>query len=218
MTQNNNISMSEKKQLSILGVEFYYLALMGIFFAFLGFVAENAAKAIAEGVIDARFHRLPFISPYGLIPIAFHLLLGSPQKIAFFGKPILTNLPEKKRRIVSELVAYLSICLAVFLGELAIGNLWDVAFGVSLWDYSNMPLHITQYTSVLATFGYGTGAYLLFRFVFSPLLSFLRTHIPYRAAKWIVLTLGVLIVLDTCFLMCEIMLCGEASMLWAITF
>ncbi len=212
----NSIRNENETRVSILGVPFFYLALFGIFVAFIGFVAENAAKAVLDSVIDARFHHLPFISPYGLIVFAFHLVLGEADNTAFFGKHLFAELPEKKRKLYSNLFSYFAICATVFLGELVVGNAWAHLFGVELWNYTDMPLRITQFTCVPTIFGFGTGAYLIFKFLYTPLLRLLRTRVPYRAAKWIVLTLGVTIVLDTCFLMGSMMCTGTAPMFWEI--
>ena len=50
-----------EKRLKIFGVEFVYLYLLGIGFAFVGWLAENTVKAVSDGIIDSRFHTLPFI-------------------------------------------------------------------------------------------------------------------------------------------------------------
>lgn len=98
------------------------------------------------------------------------------------------------------------------------GNLWDALFGVQLWNYGNMPLHVTQYAGLIPTLGYGGGAYLLFRFVHRPLLKYLRRKVNFNVAKVICCTLGVLIVLDTCIMGIHIAVVGQAPMYWSISF
>lgn len=204
-----------EKRLKIFGVEFVYLYLLGIGFAFVGWLAENTVKAVSDGIIDSRFHTLPFISPYALIPFAMHIALGNADDISFFGRKVFKN-PSLKTKIASNVLTVSVICSAVFLGELAVGNLWDKAFGVQLWNYSNLPLQVTQYAGLIPSLGYGIGAYILFKFVQTPLLKLLQRKCPFKVAKIIDLTLGVLIVLDTLAMVLQIIIFKRAPLLWRI--
>lgn len=204
-----------KKRFTVFGVEFVYLYLFGIIFAFVGWIAENAFKLAVSGVMDSRFHILPFISPYALIPLALHIALRSPDDLTVFGKRIFKE-RTKKSVILSNITTFTVICLAVFLGELAVGNLWDSLFGVQLWNYSKHPLHLTQYTSVISTFGFGTAAYLIFKCLYDPVIKLFREKVSYKTAKIICLTLGVLIVLDTVRMMLSIVIFGEAPNFWRV--
>ena len=206
---------TQKKRFIILGVEFVYLFLLGIGFAFIGWVAENTAKLCISGVIDSRFHILPFISPYLLISFAFHIAFGSPDDLVFFGKRLFKK-KTRKSVILSNLIAWLMITFFVFIGELAVGNAWDALFGVKLWNYSKHPLHITQYTSILSFGGFGLGAYLIFKLLYNPTLNFVRKRVNYTLAKWIVGILGSLIILDTVRMMLCIIILGEAPIFWRI--
>lgn len=210
-------TVRERKRFTILGVEFEYLAVLGIATAFIGWIVENLSMLISYGTIDARHHILPFIAPYALVIFALHLALGSPDHLTFFGKPLFQE-NDKKSKLLSNLLSYIIICAAVFFGELIVGSIWDGFFGVRLWDYSEMPLHITPYTGVISTFGFGTGVYLIFKFIYAPVLNLTRNKLDYNIAKWITYTLGVLIVLDNCTLMVSIVFTGNAPMLWSINF
>ncbi len=204
-----------KGSFKLFGVEYYHLAVFGIIVCFVGFLAENIARLIGMGILDSRFHILPFISPYGLVVFAFHLVLSDSDDISIFGKKLLSD-SLKHKKLYSNLLTYFLICLFVFLGELAVGNLWDVLFGVKLWNYSDLPLSFTPYTSALATFGYGSGAYLLFKFIYKPVLSLLEKKVSLKTARLIALTLGSLIVLDTLRLIFMIIVFGEAPMYWTV--
>ncbi len=208
---------TQKKRWKILGVEFVYLYLFGIFVAFLGWAGENAIRAINLGVIDSRFHLLPFISPYALIGPAIHIAMGDPDDLTFFGKHLFKR-STAKTRVLSNLICYVILCLAVFLGELAVGNLWDVLFGVELWNYNGWPMTVTQYTSIVTTVGFGTAAYVIVRFLYKPMMKLIRTKVPFLVAKWICLTLGIVIVLDTVWMMLQMALWGEAPIYWEIHF
>ncbi len=203
------------KRFTVLGVEFFYLAFLGLFVAFIGWLAENVFKAFVSGYIDSRFHILPFISPYALVVFAIHIVLGSPDCFTFFGKKIFKE-QTKRNIILSNVISYFTICAVVFWGELVVGNAWEIFFGVELWNYSNLPLSVTQYTGAVSMFGFGTGVYLLFKFVYAPALIFVRRKVDYKVAKWAVIILGSLIVLDTLRLMCYIIFAGESPIYWKI--
>lgn len=208
-------AVEEKKRFTVMGVEFVYLYLIGIGFAMLGWIAENTVRVITQGVFDSRFHLLPFISPYALIPFAFQILLGDPDRLSPFGHRIFKR-ENLKTKVLSNLLCLALILGAVFLGELVIGNLWEILFGVKLWNYSAFPLHITQYAGLIPTLGYGGGAFLLFRFVYKPLLGLLQRKVTFKAAKGICLTLGIAIVLDTLIMAIQIAILHEPPMYWSV--
>lgn len=205
----------EKKRLKIFGVEAVYLGILGIGTAMIGWIAENIVKAICDGVIDSRFHTLPFISPYALIPFAFALVFGKADDLTVFGRQIFKK-KTAATRFMSNVIIFLMICGAVFVGEFVVGNAWDLMFGVQLWNYSNLPLQVTQYAGLIPSLGYGTGAFLLFKFAYAPLLNLLRRKANFRAAKIIAIVLGSLIVLDTLVMGLHIAIDGYAPMLWQI--
>ena len=215
--KQTSLPRETKKRWMILGVEFVYLYLFGIFVAFLGWVGENIPRAInpVVGVIDSRFHLLPFISPYLLISFAIHLVIGDPDDLSFFGKPLFKE-KSLKSRVLSNVLCFVILCSGVFFGELVVGNLWEMLFGVQLWNYNGWPLTVTQYTSIVTTLGFGTAAYMIVRFVYKPAMHFIRTKVPFEVAKWICLTLGVLIVLDTVWMNVQMSIYGEAPIYWEI--
>lgn len=190
------VPVNEKKRVKIFGVELAYLYLFGIGTAFVGWLAENLARLFTQGIWDCRFHLLPFISPYALIPFAFQILLGDPDSIAFFGHKAFKK-ENKRTAVLSNLLCLSLICGAVFAGELVVGNMWERCFGVELWDYSDFPLQVTQYAGLVPSLAYGGGAYLIFRFVYKPVIKLLQNKVNFKIAKAICCTLGVAIVLDT---------------------
>ena len=211
---NNEPSLpKEKKRFTIFGVEVVYLYFFGIGVAFLGWIVENAFKFFVSGWFDSRFHFLPFISPYASLPLAFHIALGSPDDVCLFGWKIF-KVRTRKTVILSNILTYFLMSLFVFLGELAVGNLWDVLFDVQLWNYHNLPLNVTQYTSIATTLGFGLFAYVIFKFIYKPILAFLRKKVNYNVAKWICLTLGIAIILDTVRMIISMAIIGEAPNFW----
>ncbi len=206
-----------QKRFKIFGVEFCYLYFLGICMACLGWIIENVGRLITYGIIDSRYHILPFISPYALIVFAFHIVLGNPDSITFFGHKVFEK-DTRKTAVLSNLLTVALFCVLTFFGELAIGNLWDKCFGVQLWDYSNQPLHCTPYAGLIPTLCYGVGCYVIFRLVYMPSLKAVRKHMNFNVARIICYTLGILIVLDTLRMMLCIMIFGEAPMIWSVSF
>ena len=204
-----------KKPLTIFGVELVYLYLSGIFFAFGGWIVENGARLFNDGIIDCRYHLLPFISPYAFIPMALHVVLGNVDSLTFFGKKLFLK-EDLKSKIFSNVLAFVAICSVIFLGELLVGSFWEKHFGVQLWDYSMQPLHVTQYTGLISVLGFGTVTYLLFRYLHTPALTFLKKKIKFKTAKIICCTLGLLIVLDTIFMVIHIFIFGFAPTYWSV--
>ena len=209
--------MEEKNNKSRFITDFPYLGILGIITAFIGWFVENLSKFIARRFIDSRFHLLPFISPYGLAVFAVYLLIGDSNDISFFGRKLFKE-KTKKSVIYSNVIAFFLICFVVFIGELVVGNLWEILFGVELWNYDNHFLHVTSYTSVLTTFGFGGGAYLLQKFIMYPALEFFKKHVSYKKASFFSIVVGSIIVLDTIIMMMNIILFGEAKMYWEIQF
>lgn len=215
----NNITQppaleSQKKRWTIFGVEFVYLAFIGICVAFLGWILENAVKLVTNGVIDARYHILPFVSPYVLVPFAFHICFGDIDDITVFGKKLFKK-TSLKTKVASNILVFIFLCIAVFLGELIVGNLYEKCFGVTLWYYSSSKLLVTKYAGLVPSLWYGTFAYLIFRFVYNPLLKVLRKA-PYKVIKIIVIVLGLLILADAMNLLLQIIIFGKAPMLWRV--
>lgn len=207
---------TKKSRFKIFGLEAVYLYLFGIGVAFVGWIAENLARLVMQGIIDCRFHVLPFISPYALIPFAFHIIMGDPDDATVCGKKLFVD-KVKHRALYSNLFCLAVLMAGVFFGELAVGNAWDMLFGVQLWNYSTMPFSVTQYAGLIPTIGYGGGAYLIFKLVYKPLMKVIRTKVSFKTAKIICLTLGVLIVLDTVCMMIQTMILGEPPIYWSIS-
>lgn len=205
------MQISEKKR------TFYNLCLMAIGMAFIGWTVENTFRLFKAGVLDSRFHILPFISPYGLIIFAFYFVIGDPDDFTFFGRRLFKE-KNRKTKILSNLTTVSLIFFFVFFGELAVGNLWDALFGVELWNYSSLPLHVTQYTGLVSTLGFGIMAYVILKFIYRPVLNLLQKRMSYKIARAISCTLGVAIVLDTVRMIICMAVLNEAPMYWSISF
>lgn len=203
-----------QKRKTFFGEVIVYLALMGIIIANLGWVMENIIKLITNGFMDARFHILPFIMPYGLIPFAYQFFIGNVDDLTVFGKKIF-KAKTKKTKIFSNILVLVFLCVGVFVSEFIVGNLWEKLFGVKLWWYSSRALTVTQYAGLFPSLGYGITSYLFFKFLYNPFLNLLK-KIPFDKAKIIVIFLGILILADSIVCMMYMIINGKGLMLWKI--
>ena len=195
---------------------FPYMCVMAVLASFVGWLGENISTLIGSGKIDSRFHLLPFLSPYGLIVLFLYAALRDIDRATFFGKPLFKR-DTLTARILSNLYCLVFITAAAFVGEIIVGNLWEKAFGVVLWDYTNHTYCFTRYTCLLTTVLYGIGGYLFFRLLFSPLLRLIK-KLPRKTAKILGFTLGVFILTDTAFMGIYIAVFRQAPVYWSVRF
>ncbi len=87
---------------------------------------------------------------------------------------------------------------------------------MELWDYSDFPLQVTQYAGLVPSLAYGGGAYLIFRFVYKPVIKLLQNKVDFRIAKAICCTLGVAIVLDTLAMGLYIAVLNTPPVYWSV--
>lgn len=216
--EEKEISLKEntqKKRFTIFGVEFFYIGLLSIGLCFIGWIIENTVKLITHGVISSKCYLLPFISAYALIVFAIHIFLGDPDSIAIFGKRIFKK-DTVKTRIASNILCYVFLCAFVFLAELTVGNVANSFFGIALWSYQGWLGNVTQFTSLPTTFGFGTAAYLGFRFVYKPALNFMRNKMSYKTVKTICIILGSLIIIDTVIMVIRLSIYDVVPEYWSL--
>lgn len=147
--------------------EIFALCLIITIVSFLGFVVENVWLALTKGFMDNRNMYLPFLLGYGLAMVAIYLMFGTPLAPRFFKKKIVIQ-----NAFLRALVYFLMVCLCVSLGEFVLGTLVENTCGVIWWDYTRLPLHITRYTSVPTSIGFGMLITIFMRYFFVPLYEF----------------------------------------------
>lgn len=133
--------------------------------SFTGFIVENAWLAFRFGYVDNRGMLFPFIFGYGIAIIAVFLLFGIPSDPLFFGKPYKSNHNKDLKYI-------LCIMGTVCVGEFALGNIVELISGVHWWDYTQIPFHIGQYTSIPTSLGFALIIYLFMDKAFNPICHF----------------------------------------------
>lgn len=137
------------------------LIIMTAAVSFFGFWLENIFIAFRHGHMDNRGMHLPFLLGYGLAVLAFYIVLGTPDAPRF---PAVTH--------TGGVSGYFLIsAAAVSVGELILGFTVEKKFGFSYWDYSSIPMHITKYTSVPTSMGFGAVITLFMHHCFEPLMT-----------------------------------------------
>lgn len=189
-----------------------YFGLMMIVCSFLGWFSENVFRAITVGTVDSRFMHLPFLGVYGLCVLALYGLCGTPDSFRILNKRLLTGGDTKAQRYICYCII---IAAAVNIGEIAVGSFCEAVSGKILWNYSNIPLHFTKYTSVPTTAGITAAVFILMKFGFTPLMRLMQARISYRVAVMLCLTLGALIYLDTAWFMLRIIIFEDAGCIWS---
>ena len=94
--------------------------------------------------------------------------------------------------------------------------LYEKFAGVILWDYSQIPTHITRYTSIITTLLYGGGVYLIMAFAFKPMMK-LISKMGRKAAIIIDSTLGTAIIIDFIVMLVIMFVTGAAPEYWSVS-
>ncbi len=214
IAENQKTARRMRKAPEIFGYDIRYFFIGMMVFAFLGFCAENAGRMAVQHIFDSRHQILPFLFAYGVALLAVYVMLGTPDELRFFNIRIFKDVTRTKRALSHAI--YFSVIFAfIMIGEIAVGMLYEKCAGVILWDYSDIPTHITRYTSVLTTLLYGGGVYLIMAFAFRPMMRLIE-KMGTRAATVVDCTLGVAIVLDFLAMVIITFVTGSAPEYWSI--
>ena len=158
--------------------------------SFLGYTVENLWLAITKGYIDNRNMILPFLFGYGLALAAIYLVFGTPRDLSILGYEI--NIANEKLEVF---LCFVIVMVVISLGEILLGKTVEKVCHIKWWDYSNLPLHLTQYTSLFTSIGFTVMIVLFMDKAFVPMYQWLLTWNPQvLAVSAIVLT--VLMTLD----------------------
>jgi len=158
--------------------------------SFIGFTIENTWMLLKHGYIDNRNMTFPFLLGYGMLVVGMFILFGVPGDIRLLGMRFLEG-ETQMQYVVYFLISF----TVVSLGETALGFFVEKVFGFEYWNYTDIPLHITKYTSVPTSTGF---ALLITSFMgscFEPLLRFTQ-RVPPPLLNILAVTLGTAMVAD----------------------
>ena len=145
----------------------YSLILIIVVVSFLGFCVENIFIGLRHGFIDNRNMILPFLLGYGLSILAYYMLFGTPDKPLFFGKEICFS-----SSIKSTFYCFAVAFIGVSIGEIILGYATEWCCDIVWWNYIQIPMHITKYTSVPTSLAFATLITVFMKYCFNPLLNF----------------------------------------------
>ena len=154
--------------------------------SFIGFAVEDIWLLITKGYANNRNMFLPFLLGYGLACFGVWLLFGTPADRR--GLIRIKDGGNMRRRVLGYiLMVFVFVCIA----EIILGCSVERSCGFYYWNYENLPLHITRYTSVFTSLGFSSIIALFMQYVFGPLMAFVRRFDskPFRIAGIIMLAL-----------------------------
>lgn len=137
--------------------------------SFLGFAVENMWLAMTKGYIDNRNMCFPFMIGYGAAILLIYIIFGMPEKLWFLGKAI-----KVQNRIIRLLIYFAEVMLCVCIGEILLGTFVEKMCHFYWWDYSQIPLHITRYTSIPTSMMFSLLITVFMEVFFGPLYSFFQ--------------------------------------------
>lgn len=149
-----------------MGNKGFALIMVVIVVSFMGFWIENIFTAFRNGVMTNRNMLLPFLLGYGLFICGLYFAFGTPDKPAFLGIPL-----NFSSNIISFTYYFAISFMIVCIGEIILGSLTELFCGIIWWNYTDIPLHITKYTSVPTSLAFATIITFFMKFLFNPLLS-----------------------------------------------
>lgn len=146
-------------------VNIYALVLVVTVVAFIGFAVENIWLAFSKGFMDNRNMFLPFLLGYGIAMLIVYLLFGLPHQPLFFGFEI-----DIENQIIRNVYYYVMMVICISVGEIALGTAVEKICGYQWWNYSWIPFHITQYTSIPTSMGFAVIVFVVMRYGFDFLM------------------------------------------------
>ena len=163
---------------------------MIILISFVGFLVENIWNILTSRQIDNRNMHLPFILGYGLAILGVYLLFGLPTDNK--GLISLTN----SSSTAFQYVAYiLLVTVFICISEIIIGYGVQYFSGVYYWDFSDVPLHITRYTSILTSVAYSITITLFMNYLFDSIMRWF-SRFDDKAYKYVGIILITLLSID----------------------
>lgn len=118
----------------------YQLGIVAAVVSFLGFIVENIWLAMTKGYINNRNMNAPFLLGYGLLILFMFFVFGTPYALRGFKKV--------KSKYIKYAIYFACAFIVVCVGEIALGMAVEHLCEIEYWNYSNIPLHMTKYTSV----------------------------------------------------------------------
>ena len=121
----------------------------------------------------------------------------------------------RRDKILARIYYFTVVFLFVFFGEIVVGSIFEQVSGISLWDYSGIPLHVTKYTSIPTCAAMSLGVAVIMGNFFEGLMKKIQ-RIPYRTTVQLDYVLGTLILVDWLIMMVSINVFKKAPAYWSL--
>ncbi len=139
---------------------------MLIITSFIGFMIENTWLWLTKSYIDNRNMNLPFLFGYGFAVALVYLFVGTPSDREGILKQAIASFSS------SNIMYFLFSFFFVSIGEIALGYAFRAACRFDYWDYSDLPFHVTKYTSFFTSILFAGAIFMFMNFCFSPIMDF----------------------------------------------
>ncbi len=186
-----------------------YLGLFIALISFMGFWVENIWIAVTKGYIDNRNFRLPFLLGYGLFVVGFTLCFETPDNVQLFG--IKTNITGIYSRILYFISAFAVICA----GEHILGKFVEKLCGFAYWDYDNVPLKLSKYTSIPTSIAFAFMVTFFMDYYARPIAEFFM-RIDIGIAKGLSIIILLILSIDFIFSFSKMIRTRRLNELWRV--
>ena len=183
---------------------------MIILISFVGFLVENIWNILTSGQIDNRNMHLPFILGYGLAILGVYLLFGLPTD-----NKGLISLTNSSNTIFQYTTYVLLVTVFICISEIIIGYGVQYFSGVYYWDFSDVPLHITRYTSILTSVAYSITITLFMNYLFDSIMTWF-SRFDDKAYKYVGIILIILLTIDLLVSFGAMIANNNHNLIWCI--
>ena len=169
--------------------KFCTFVLLGMFFAFAGWLQETIYCSVKAGEFVGRgFLHLPFCPIYGFTILIMYWLIGTPES----GGVLLKKLTKKPLRYF---IYFIIAVIVPSAAELATGLFYEKVFGVVLWSYATYKFNLFGYICLRISLTWGVLITLAMGVIF-PLVRKLIERMHFVPATIISSTLSVAVLTD----------------------
>ncbi|MDO5382928.1 MAG: putative ABC transporter permease [Eubacteriales bacterium] len=183
------------------------IVLMIALVSFMGWCSENIFIGITKGFMNNRNMYFPFLLGYGLIIIVLYAVIGTPDTLIFSGK-----IKDRRKKYF---LYFLLMFVIVSVCEIILGTTVEKLCGFVYWNYNNIPLHFTKFTSVPTSTGFALFITFFMGKCFTPIMDHLAM-IPEKISTPLAIALGVIMLLDFGFSFFKMYIKHEKNQIWKI--
>lgn len=191
-------------------INFFALIMVAVVVGFIGFCVENIWLAFSKGFMDNRNMCLPFLFGYGIAMMLVYFLFGLPHRPLFFGIEV-----KIKSSILKYIYYYVVMVICICVGEIVLGKTVEKCCGFQWWNYTWIPLHITQYTSIPTSMGFSGIVFLFMRYYFDWLMN-VFLGLNEKTLVYMSLIFGLVLTLDMVYNLYLMHKNGKGTVRWRI--